>query len=131
VVNSTIRGNETILFADDEPLIRKLAQTALSNHGYHVLSAEDGQEAVEIYQREQTNIDLVILDLMMPRLSGQDACHQIRQLDPGARILFVSGFADNSFSEVEQSSSLGLVAKPYRPDELAKTVRSVLDRNRP
>jgi PAS domain S-box-containing protein len=122
------QGHETILVADDEPMLRSLARTILTNYGYEVLVAADGQEAVELYQREQGQIDLVILDLMMPRLSGRDAFRQLLQLDPGVRVVFASGYSAEHVSESDHASSFGFVPKPYRPEGLANAVRAALDR---
>ena len=82
-----------ILLVDDEAMIRNLGRTILQRYGYHVLLAEDGQEALEIYRREQSSIDLVILDLTMPRLSGRDTLRQLLQIDPDVRVLFSSGYS--------------------------------------
>src|SRR5262249_6687107 len=87
---------ETILLADDEALIRNLGRTILQRCGYQVLIAEDGQQAVEVFHREHQRIDLVILDLTMPRLSGEDALRRMIEIDPAVRVLFSSGyFADH------------------------------------
>ncbi len=127
-VTPPCHGHETVLVADDEPMIRNLAKAILQRYGYQVLLAEDGAEAVELYQRERSRIDLVILDLTMPRLSGRDACRRLLEINPQARILFASGY---SADQVQcEGAVLGFVAKPYRPEELAGTIRTVLDRDR-
>src|SRR5262249_2355254 len=82
----------TILLADDEPMLRELGRTILEGAGYQVLLAEDGAQAVEMFQHDRHLIDLVILDLTMPRLSGVDACRQLLGIDPGVRVLFSSGY---------------------------------------
>ena len=123
-------GTETILLADDEPMIRNLGRTILQSYGYQVHLAEDGLKAVEIYQREKAHIDLVILDLTMPQLSGRDAFRQLLQIDPEVRVLFASGYSAEHVSDLERERILGFVAKPYRPEDLAFTVRSVLDQAR-
>jgi PAS domain S-box-containing protein len=122
------RGKETILLVDDEEMIRDLGRTILERHGYEVLAAEDGRQAVEIYKRERARIDLVILDLTMPRLSGQDAFAQLTALNPDVRALFASGYSAENVSAVENGSILGFVGKPYSPQELAQKVRSALDK---
>jgi CheY-like chemotaxis protein len=126
---TTPRGKETILLVDDEEMIRNLGRTILQRHGYEVLLAVDGQEAVEVYQREQSRIDLVILDLTMPRLSGQDAFRQLFRINPSVRVLFASGYSAEHLIETGHSRGLGFVSKPYRPRELAQSVRAALDRS--
>ena len=121
-------GHETILLVDDEPMIRNLGRAILERYGYQVLLAEDGQQAVDIYRHGPESIDLVILDLTMPRLSGHDAFRQLLQLDPDVRVLFASGYSAEHVSEADHERLLGFVGKPYQPQDLARTVRSALDR---
>jgi PAS domain S-box-containing protein len=120
-------GRETVLLVDDEPMIRNLGRTILQAFGYSVQLAEDGVEAVEMYRREQRRIDLVILDLMMPRLSGQDAFRQLLKINPHVRVLFASGYSGEPIFGPEGERALGFLAKPYRPDDLARAVRAALD----
>jgi CheY-like chemotaxis protein len=121
------RGHETVLLADDEVMIRKLGQAILRHYGYEVLLAEDGEQAVELYARRRADIALVILDLTMPRLSGRDAFRRLRELDPAVRVLFASGYSTEHLAEEDLRRACGFVGKPYRPEDLARTVRAVLD----
>jgi two-component system cell cycle sensor histidine kinase/response regulator CckA len=120
-------GQETILLVDDEAIIRNLGKTILQRYGYRVLLAVDGVEALEVYTAHRAEIDLVILDLTMPRLSGQDALRQLLLLDPAVRVLFSSGYSSELVTESDREGVLGFVNKPYRPHELAKTIRTTLD----
>lgn len=121
-------GRETILLADDEEVVGRLGQTILERHGYRVLTAADGAEAVEIYRRQPDDIDLVILDLAMPRLSGAEALSELRTINPVVRVLISSGYSsDEDLRAVERAGVLGFVAKPYRPADLARRVRTALD----
>ena len=123
-------GHETILLVDDEAVIRNLGRTVLQRHGYRVMLAEDGQEAVGVYRREHPGIDLVILDLTMPRLSGRDTLRQLRQFDPEVRVLFSSGYSAEQIPETGKEGVLGFVNKPYRPQDLVREVRQALDQGR-
>ncbi len=123
-------GNETILLVDDEPMIRNLGRRILQSYGYQVLLAEDGMQAVNLYRDERDRIDLVILDLTMPRLSGRDAYRQLLQIDPEVQVLFASGYSAEHITEREYGRILGFVSKPYRPEDLAHTVRMALDKLR-
>ncbi len=123
-------GNETILLVDDEAIIRNLGRTILQRYGYRVLLAEDGLDAVEQYRRHVDPIDLVILDLTMPRLSGRDTLRQLLQMDPSVRVLFSSGYSAEQLAAPDREGVLGFVNKPYRPQELAQSVRAVLDQAR-
>jgi PAS domain S-box-containing protein/prepilin-type N-terminal cleavage/methylation domain-containing protein len=124
------KGSETILLADDEPMIRNLGRAILEQLGYQVLLAADGQEAVDVYAREKERIDLVILDLTMPRLSGHDAFRRMLALDPTLCVLFASGYSAEQISEADKDRILGFIGKPYRPNDLAVSVRAALDRCR-
>ena len=126
----TCSGNETILIADDEPMIRRLAVLVLERSGYTVLEAEDGQQAVELYEREQHRIDMVLLDLTMPNLSGQEAFRLMLRINPGVKVMFASGYAAEQISAEEQELILGFVKKPYRPDELIQAIQEALQRQR-
>jgi DNA-binding response OmpR family regulator len=120
---------ETILLADDEKALRELARAILQRSGYQVLLAADGVEALEAYRRHDGPIDLVILDLTMPRLSGRETFRELRRLAPGVRVMFASGYSVEEVQE-EQDQTCGFVAKPYRPDGLTAAVRAALDRAR-
>jgi two-component system cell cycle sensor histidine kinase/response regulator CckA len=123
-------GGETILLADDEPMIRNLGRRILEHSGYQVMLAEDGEQAVGAYVRDRGRIDLVILDLSMPRLSGRDAYRRLREIDADVGILFASGYSSDGIEATAQEPGCGFIAKPYRPDDLTRAVRAALDRQR-
>jgi len=124
-------GGETILLADDEEVVGRLGQTILERQGYTVLNALDGVEAVEIYRQQGQSIDLVILDLAMPRLSGPETLHELRRLNPKVSVLISSGYSsDEDLRTVERAGVMGFVAKPYRPADLVRRVRAALDQIR-
>jgi len=121
-------GTETILLVDDEEMIRSLGQTVLESYGYTVLIAQDGKEAINLYLKNRESIDLVILDLSMPHLSGREVLQQLRGIDANVKVIISSGYGLNG-----QSENLGrigvkyFISKPYRPMDLASEVRKVLD----
>jgi len=119
-------GRGTVLVVDDEEMIRRVAVLTLEARGYTVLEAADGQEAVDVCAREGSRIDLVLLDLTMPVLSGHEAFRHILRLDPHARVLFASGYAAEQLSDDEKESMAGFVQKPYRPAELTAAVEAAL-----
>ncbi|MBM3980282.1 MAG: PAS domain S-box protein [Planctomycetes bacterium] len=114
----------TVLLVDDEAMIRDLGRTVLTRAGFRVLTADDGQDAVEVFARHRAEIDLVILDVTMPRMNGRDAFHRLQELNPAARIMFSTGYSADDLPEVE--SSIGLLSKPYRPQDLVAAVRTAL-----
>jgi CheY-like chemotaxis protein len=108
-------------------MLRTLGQAILTGRGYQVLLAEDGRQAVEIYERERSRIELVILDLSMPRLSGRDAMRELLRLNPQLPILLASGYGAGT-TEAGGEGLVTFIDKPYRPDDLANAVRLLLDR---
>ena len=120
-------GNETILLVEDEAILRHLGAAILQRYGYQVLLAEDGVQALEVYTEHKGNIDLVFLDLTMPRLAGKDTFVQLAKMDPDVRVLFTSGYSAESPVVGEPGQVLGFLGKPYRPEDLALTIRSALD----
>ena len=126
--HSTLGGTETVLIADDEDLVRDLGSEILTLYGYQVLLAKNGREALKIYKENQSQIDLVILDLIMPGLNGAETLKRIRQIDPGMKAVLCSGYGGKG----GLMKSLGdfpppLVSKPFRITDLVSTVRQVLD----
>jgi PAS domain S-box-containing protein len=119
-------GQGTILVVDDEELILNLAALALEGRGYRVLRATDGQQAVDVYSAEKDRIDLVLLDLTMPVLSGHEAFRHLLNLNPHVRVLFASGYAVEQLSELEKELMAGFVKKPYRPNDLILAVEAAL-----
>jgi CheY-like chemotaxis protein len=94
-----------------------------------VLEAADGQEAVDAYSREEDRIDLELLDLTMPVVSGHEAFRHLLRLNPRVRVLFASGYAVEQLSETEKERMAGFVKKPYRPSELVAAVEEGLGRD--
>jgi PAS domain S-box-containing protein len=116
----------TVLVADDEEMIRRVAVMALNARGYATLEAADGQQAVDVYSRGADRIDLVLLDLTMPVLSGHDAFRHLLRLNPRARVVFASGYAAEQLSDLERERMAGFVKKPYRPSDLVAAVAEAL-----
>jgi CheY-like chemotaxis protein len=118
-------GTETILLAEDDIAVRSLTRQILETFGYTVVEAVDGEDAV-IQFIAQKQIDLVILDVIMPNKNGKETCHDIRELQPDIKCLFISGCAADIFSEREKEGALFL-PKPIIPTLLLKKVREILD----
>jgi two-component system, cell cycle sensor histidine kinase and response regulator CckA len=114
----------TVLLVDDESMVRDLGRAILTRAGYRVLTAEDGAEAVETFARQRTEIDIVVLDVTMPRMSGRDALRHILDIDPAARVLFSTGYSAEDLASVD--GAIGLLSKPYRPQDLVTAVRAAL-----
>ncbi len=121
-------GQGTILVVDDEELIRRLAVLTLEARGYRVLQAADGQQAVDVYSAEPDRIDLVLLDLTMPVLSGHEAFRHLLNLNPRVQVVFASGYAVEQLNDLEKELMAGFVKKPYRPNELILAVEEAFQK---
>lgn len=124
-------GTETILVVDDAPAIVELARRVLINAGYSVITATNGREALEIYRTRGREISLVILDLLMPEMSGKDCLMELVKIDPQVIVLVATGFSpgDDLHKEINPLVR-GFVQKPYGMAELVNQARSVLDAKR-
>jgi two-component system, cell cycle sensor histidine kinase and response regulator CckA len=123
-------GTETLLLAEDEPPVRELVARILRRLGYEVLVAADGEEAAQLFAREADRISLVVLDVIMPRLGGQQALARMRALRPDIKALFVSGYAPEAtgIGDLLAGGRVAVVHKPFLAVELATKVRHLLDR---
>ena len=124
----TVRGGtETILVAEDEEPIRKLAERILKDLGYNVLLARDGAEAIEILGRNK-EIVLAVLDVVMPRMGGKEASKAMRKENPQLKLLFMSGYsADTIHESYVLTDGFPFLQKPFGPTILARKIREVLD----
>ena len=122
----------TILVVEDDPFVRALAKTILIEHGYRVLSAADGDSALEILSGRD-KVDLLFTDLVMPgALTGPKLALEAARLRPGLKILFTSGYSDASVEEFGiDDPALDIVIKPYRRHDLAARVKAALERSNP
>jgi CheY-like chemotaxis protein len=112
---------------DDEPDIRELTQEALESFGYSVQCAASGEQALELYQRNGTSIDLVLMDLSMPGMGGCGCLQELLRLDPSAKVVIISGNAAKCQSnDPLLSGAKGFLGKPYQLQDLAAKVREVL-----
>jgi CheY-like chemotaxis protein len=129
-------GTETILVAEDEEVLRNLARDILEELGYAVLLAPNGEEAVEMYGKNRDQIDLLLLDVVMPRMGGWEAYERIRELDPDVPLILMTGYsaetAQSRFvkqSELMETLGATVVQKPYSVEGLGRKVREVLDQS--
>ncbi len=122
-------GTETILIAEDDQEIRKLAVTFLENFGYTIVESENGEEAIQLFQQHEDKIRLLLFDVIMPKKNGKEAYDAIRLISPGIKIIFMSGFSMNT-NVIKDIVGEGLdfVLKPISPEVLLKKVREVLDK---
>lgn len=118
---------ERILIAEDEPDIRELIRLALQFNGYEVISASDGVEAVEL--ATNNSFDLIMLDVRMPRLTGYEACRQLRKLESTKEVPIIFLSAKGQEAEVDEGLEAGAdryILKPFAPLELANEIKQIL-----
>lgn len=121
-------GTETILVAEDEDLLRSVVLRILAAAGYRVLQARDGVEAVRVFRDHAGEVDLVLMDAVMPGQGGVEALGEIRSMAPGARIVLSSGYGDGlDDDEGSPAVDAEFLAKPYEADLLLRVVRRSLD----
>jgi len=120
-------GAQTVLFVDDEEMLRSLCRRSLEHLGYHVILAADGIEAVRIYRERSQQIDLVILDLSMPRQSGEDAYQEMRNIKPDMKVLLCCGYDETMVNrKIAGENLVGFLPKPFGLEVLAQAVHAAL-----
>jgi PAS domain S-box-containing protein len=121
-------GNETILFVEDEESVRELVRDYLRANGYRVLEAVDGMQALEIAAAHKGAIHLLVTDVVMPRLSGRELATRLSSERPGLRILYISGYTDDSiFRHGVLEGGVAFLQKPFNLKSIAEKIREVLD----
>jgi len=121
------RGHGAVLVVDDEVIVRETAKAMLEASGFSVLTANDGVEAVETFRVHRESIRLVLLDMTMPRMSGEKAFDELRRIDPSVRVILSSGFSEQDATTRFTGEGLaGFIQKPYRPEKLLEIVRAAL-----
>ncbi len=124
-------GGETILLVEDDDAIRKISHIVLESAGYRLIDAADGEEAVEKFRERGGEVDLLLLDMIMPGKNGKEVYEEIERLKPGIRVIFVSGYtAHQTTREAASLPDTELLLKPVSPRDLLQKVRAVLDRRR-
>lgn len=117
-------GRERVLLVEDEELVRTMLADTLHDAGYHVLEAHHGEEALELLERHSAHVHLLVTDVVMPRMSGQELAARIAAVRPHTKVMFISGYPRQ-----ELTAGCLFLKKPFTPDELLRQVRLVLDAN--
>lgn len=120
-------GQGTVLVVDDEEPVRYVCKLILEQRGLNVLTAVNGIEAINMYDQRQEEVDLVLLDMMMPQMSGDETLKRLREIDGEVRVVLSSGFSESDLSRDIEVQPNAFIQKPYLPDELIRTIRDVLE----
>jgi CheY-like chemotaxis protein len=122
-------GSETVLLVEDEEVVRGLARTILTMHGYRVLEAREGGEALRICEGHAGSIHLLLTDVIMPGMSGRQVADRVQALRPEVRVLYMSGYTDDAvLRHGVLAAEMAFLPKPFTPEGMARKVREVLDR---
>jgi CheY-like chemotaxis protein len=122
-------GSETVLIVEDDDSLRKLAQKFLQSYGYRVLAAENGEDALRISKEHEGPIDLLITDVVMPKMNGKETAERLQPLYPRMKIIYMSGYTDDSIvHHGVLAPGLNFIEKPFSPKGLACKMREVLDK---
>lgn len=127
--DSLVKGEGRVLVVDDEDMVRFFTQRALKSLGYEVVLAANGREAVELFEGQHETLDLVLLDLIMPEMSGEDAFQRMRTIDPQVPVVIASGFSHSRTVErLLRGGASGFLNKPYRIQNLSRALARALKR---
>jgi PAS domain S-box-containing protein len=122
------RGSETVLLVEDEEMVRKLASELMEESGYVVLSASGGEEAINFATAHKDRIDLLITDVVMPKISGKEVAEQLKTIHPETKVLFMSGYTDEAIVHHGiVDSHIAFIQKPFSEHALAHKIREILD----
>jgi len=123
-----ITGSEVLLLVDDEELILEIGNDMLEKLGYTVVVAQSGRQALEIYQKEQSRIDMVILDMIMPDMSGGETYERLKKINPAIKTMLSSGYSINGKAQaILDSGCQGFIQKPFNLTNLSQKIREILD----
>ncbi|RJP20173.1 MAG: PAS domain S-box protein [Candidatus Omnitrophota bacterium] len=127
-ITPELKGTETILLVEDEEMVRSLARYILEHHGYHVLVAQYGNEALQISQKYNGPIHLLISDIVMPSMGGRELAEQLNLIRPDTKILYMSGYTTTAITPQNMKDlHAGFLQKPFTPEELVRKTREILD----
>jgi len=123
-----LKGSETVLLVDDEQMVLDVGKPMLENLGYEVIVAKSGQAAIDFYQERRDQIDIVILDMIMPDINGGDTYNRLKEINPEIKVLLSSGYSINGQAqEILNRGCNGFIQKPFNLKDLSQKVRDILD----
>jgi two-component system cell cycle sensor histidine kinase/response regulator CckA len=124
-----IKGTGTVLLVDDEEIIQVVCKELLKTIGYRVFSAKDGKEAIEIYRKNQNDIDIVLLDMIMPNMSGGEVYDRLKEINPDIKVLLSSGYSiDSEATEILNRGCDGFIQKPFDIKKLSAKIGEILNK---
>lgn len=123
-----MKGTETILLIDDEDMIIDVGKQFLETLGYNVLIAKSGKEAIEIYKANKEQIDIVILDMIMPDMGGSETYDKLKKINVGIKVLLSSGYSvEGEATEILNRGCNGFIQKPFNMKQVSQSIRKILE----
>ena len=124
-----IKGAGTVLLVDDEEIILEVGRELLEAIGYRVVTAKDGKEAVQVYEKNWHEIDIVLLDIVMPNMGGGEAYDRMKEINPDVKVLLLSGYSINGeATQILKRGCDGFMQKPFDMKGLSQSIRNILDK---
>jgi CheY-like chemotaxis protein len=122
-----IKGTGTILLVDDEEEVLEVGEKLLKAMGYKVLTVREGGEAIEVYKKHRETIDLVLLDIIMPKMKGGEVFDRLKEINPEVKVLLSSGYSiDGEATRILQRGGKGFIQKPFDIEQLSQSIRAIL-----
>ena len=129
-LNSFHKGNETVLLVDDDEMVVTVGRELLRTMGYDVFVATNGREALEIYEENRSEIDMVLLDMAMPGMGGGETYDRMKVINPGIKVLLASGYnIDGEAEKILQRGCDGFIQKPFNINQMSRKLREILQDN--
>ena len=122
----TVKGESIVLLAEDDRSVRRLVVAELTRRGFTILEAEDGEAALEIFKREKDRVDVLVTDVVMPRMNGADLAKAAERIRPGLKILFISGHPERAGAGLDPTGVTNLLMKPFTADTLAARIKELI-----
>jgi two-component system, cell cycle sensor histidine kinase and response regulator CckA len=123
----TVKGAGIVLLAEDDRSVRRLVVTELTRRGFTVLEAEDGAAALELLKQEKDRVDVLVTDVVMPKMNGADLAKAADRVRPGLKILFISGHPERAGAGLDPTGVTNLLMKPFTADTLAARIKELIE----
>jgi CheY-like chemotaxis protein len=123
---ATVKGEGIVLLAEDDRAVRRLVVTELTRRGFTVIEAEDGASALELFNKEKDRVDILVTDVVMPRMNGADLAKHAERIRPGLKILFISGHPERAGQGLDPTGVTNLLMKPFTADTLAARIKEMI-----